>query len=183
MKWRSIGLAGIYIAPVKADGGMNEEALTLVGKTLRGTAGFTSDTAQMNNFYSNESIMPEESVVSEYPVQALRYALMDLEPEKVVVVAGGEVVDMTGGTKKYKAPRGAVEKEHCVRAITDFGLVIDFPRLKTSATVNWPLDRDNIATIEVEQTVMDPFGVNDAPYEYYQGSELTEGQAGYDLVN
>lgn len=183
MKWRSIGLKVVFLAPVNPNGGMNEAALTMVGKTLKGSAGFTGDEPQVNNFFSNESRAPEESVVDQYPMQALKYGLMDLEPEKVVVVNGGEVVDMPGGTKKYKAPRGMNEIEHCARVITDFNIVIDFPRLKTTSVVDWPLDRQNIATVKVTHSALEPYGVNDSPYEYYQASELTAGQAGYELVN
>ena len=182
MKWRSVGLKAIYLAPVLTTGGMNEAELELVGKTLQGSAGFTGDSPTRTDFFSNESMAPEESVVSENPVKALAYNLMDLDPDKVIVVAGGEAVQMTA-SKKYKAARSAVELEHCARVITDFGIVIDFPRLKTVANVNWPLSRTEIATVAVEHSVMEPYGVSDAPYEYYQGSELTAGQAGYELFS
>jgi hypothetical protein len=53
--------------------------------------------------------------------------------------------------------------------------------VKTKATINWPLDNENIANVNVEHKTMEPFGVNDAPYEWYQKSELTETQTGYGL--
>jgi hypothetical protein len=180
MKWRSIGLKGVWLAPVLAGGGMNEEALALVGKTLRGSAGFNGDEPTRNDFYSNESQYPEESVLEQVAMQALKYGLMDLDPDKVIIVAGGESVEMIA-SKKYRAARTTIELEHCARVITDFGIVLDFPRLKTTAAIAWPLDRQNLATINVTHSVMEPHGVNDAPYEWYQAGELTEGQEGYGL--
>jgi hypothetical protein len=126
IKWRSIGLQAIFLAPIKSNGGMNEEALKLVGKTSKGTAGFTSEGGTDKNFFSNESAMPEESITAEEAIAVLKYGLMDIDPDKVAVITGGQAEAMKE-SKKYRAPRATVNLEHCVRVIQSMVLSLIFP--------------------------------------------------------
>lgn len=178
-KTRSIGLKEMLFGDVNPEGGMPEELLQLA-KTFQGTASFTTEAHQTQDFYSEEEpSAPEESIITQPGLKQVRTNFMEWDNDVLVAVFGGSVdksqkVTVDGKTytvDKYKAPKDTVEIEKAIRIITLYDTVIDIPRTKVIARFVWNLTRTEIAQIEVTATVQAPYGATDGVYEIYKLGE------------
>jgi len=174
-KNRSVGLKVIEVADVVPAGGMPTEMASL-GKTLRGTANFTTEQDTIQDFWSEEQpTVPEESVVTEAGLKNLTFNLMEWDNEVLIDVFGGttkEATVTTGGktyaVEKYVAPSDTVIVEKAVRAITPYNMGLDIPRAKIIARFIWNFTRTEIAQIEIVARALAPNGAEDGPYEIYK---------------
>lgn len=179
-KTRSIGLKQILVAAVEAAGGM-PEAMATLGKTYKGTASFTTENDQTQDFYSEESpTAPEESVVTEAGLKQLKWNLMEWDNAALIKLFGGsekdvdvvikddEGVEKTYSVKKYVASKDTVTIELSVRAISRYNVVIDVPRAQVIARFVWNMTQTEIAQIEITAKALAPFGADDGPYEIYK---------------
>lgn len=185
-KTRSIGLKIAYFGDVNPSGGMPEEMRQLA-KTLQGTASFTTEAHQTQDFYSEEEPdAPEESVITQPGLKTIKLNFMEWDNDTLVEVFGGTVeqsqkVTIDGQSytvDKYKAPRNTVEIEKALRVISRYNVVIDVPRAKVVARFVWNLTRTDIAQIEVTATAQAPYGATDGVYEVYKLGEPDPGVGG-----
>lgn len=174
-KTRSIGLKQIEVGEVKAAGGMSD-VLSALGKTYKGTASFTTENDQTQDFYSEESpTAPEESVVTEAGLKQLKWNLMEWDTDALVKVFGGTkktanvtIDGKTYSVEKYVAPKDAVTIELCIRAVSRYNVVIDIPRAQVTARFVWNMTQTEIAQIEITAKALAPFGPEDGAYEIYK---------------
>lgn len=175
-KTRSIGLRAILIGEVAVGGGMPDD-MEQLARTLRGTANFTTEQDQTQDFYCEEyPDAPEESVVSEKGLKNLTFNIMEWDNNVLTKVFGGSVkgatvTDETGAShtvQKYVAPKDYVEIEMAVRAITPYKVGIDIPRAKILARFIWNMTRTEIAQIEIVARAMSPEGAADGTYEVFK---------------
>ena len=76
-KTRSIGLSALMFGAVQSSGGMPED-MVQIARTLKGTANFTTEQDQTQDFYSEEyPDASEESVVSEKGLKNLVTSFME----------------------------------------------------------------------------------------------------------
>jgi hypothetical protein len=176
-KTRSIGLSGILVGDVPDGGGMPAPAdLKQLARTLRGTANFTTEQDQTQDFYCEEyPDAPEESVASEKGLKNLTFNIMEWDNDVLIAVFGGTtktatVADLDGFTyevEKFVPPRDQVEIEKSIRALTPYKVGIDIPRAKILARFIWNMARTEIAQVEVVARAMSPEGATDGVYEIY----------------
>jgi len=175
-KTRSVGLKKILTANVSPTGGMPGEAtMVQLGRTLKGTANFTTEQNTVQDFYCEEEPMtPVESVTSEFGLKNLTFNILEWDNDTLISVFGGtekEVTAIIDGEErtvtKWVAPSDAVEIEKALRAITPFKKAIDIPRAKIIARFIWNFSRTEIAQIEVVARVLAPSAGSDGPYEIY----------------
>jgi hypothetical protein len=175
-KTRSIGLKTILCGAVPAGGGMPvETAMVRLGRTLKGTANFTTEQNTTQDFWCEEEPMaPVESVTSEFGLKNLTFNILEWDNETLIRIFGGTEKDVTaivdGETrtvKKYVAPSDTVEIEQSVRVITPYRKGIDIPRAKIIARFIWSLTRTEIAQIEIIARALAPIAATDGPYEIY----------------
>jgi hypothetical protein len=181
-KNRSIGLKRIDVGEVVATGGM-PATMAPLGKTLRGTANFSTEADTVQDFFSEEQpIVPEESITSEAGLKNLVFNIMEWDNASLIDVFGGSqqeaTVTIDGQTytvMKYKAPSDTVTIEKAFRVITLYKQVIDIKRARVIARFVWNLSRTEIAQVEVTARVMAPPVTTDAPYEIYKlGTPATD---------
>ncbi len=174
-KTRSIGLSGILFGEVQPGGGMPDD-MTQIARTLKGTANFTTEQDQTQDFYCEEyPDAPEESVVSEKGLKNLTFNIMEWDNDVLVTIFGGtkktvNVKNLAGEEKsveKYVAPKEYVEIEKAVRVLTPYNVGFDIPRAKILARFVWNLTRTEIAQIEIVARAMAPAGATDGTYEVY----------------
>jgi hypothetical protein len=175
-KTRSIGLKKILAGDVVLTGGMPAEGdMVQLGRTLKGTANFTTEQDTVQDFWCEEEpSAPVESVASEFGLKNLTFNIMEWDNDTLVRIFGGTVKNISGtfdgatrNVDKYVAPRESVEVEQAMRVITPFATAIDIPRAKIIARFIWNLTRTEIAQIEVVARALSPYGAADGPYEIY----------------
>ena len=174
-KTRSIGLRLGLFGDVNPDGGMPKE-LKQLARTMKGTASFTTEAGQTQDFYSEENPeVPEETVDTEPGLKQAKLNFMEWDNDTLVAVFGGTVKkeDVTVGGKTYQVdkfvpPRSTVVVEKAVRLISRYDVVIDIPRARVRARFVWNLTNTDIAQIEVTATCLTPIGENDGYYEVYK---------------
>lgn len=174
-KTRSIGLKQVLTGEVAIAGGM-PSAMEALGKTFKGTASFTTENDQTEDFYSEENpTAPEESVVTEAGLKQLKWNLMEWDNEGLIKVFGGsektgdvKIGDKTYKAEKYVAPKDVVTVEMAIRAISRYNVVIDIPRAQVTARFVWNMTQTEIAQIEITAKAMSPHGAEDGPYEIYK---------------
>ncbi|MDL2309846.1 hypothetical protein LJC39_01845 [Parabacteroides sp. OttesenSCG-928-B22] len=147
-----------------------------LGKTLRGTANFTTEQDTVQDFYSEEEPMaPEESVTTEPGLKNLTFNVMEWDNDSLIKVFGGSTKQVeitvdgeTYSVEKYVAPKDSVTIEKAIRAISPQNIGLDIPRAKIIARFIWNMTRTEIAQIEVVARAMAPNGEADGPYELYK---------------
>ena len=174
-KTRSIGLSALMFGAVQSGGGMPED-MVQIARTLKGTANFTTEQDQTQDFYSEEyPDAPEESVVSEKGLKNLVTSFMEWDNDVLKKLFGGttksvQINDQNGKqhtVEKFVAPKEYVEIEMAVRALTPYKVGIDIPRAKILARFVWNMTRTEIAQIEVTCRAMAPAGAEDGTYEIF----------------
>lgn len=174
-KTRSIGLRIALFGDVNPEGGMPKE-LKQLAKTLKGTASFTTETGQTQEFYSEEEPeVPEETVETEPGLKQAKLSFLEWDNETLTEVFGGSVrkeqVTVEGKTyqvDKFVPPRSTVVVEKALRLVSRYNVVIDIPRARVKARFVWNLTNTDIAQIEVTATCLSPIGEKDGFYEVYK---------------
>lgn len=174
-KTRSIGMREILLADVSATGGMPEANLKSIARTLKGTANFTTEQDQTQDFYCEEEPdAPVESVSSEKGLKSLTFNILEWDNAALVRVFGGSTksasVTIGGVSKtveKFVPPKEYVEVEQAVRVLTPYKVGIDIPRAKIMARFVWNLTRTEIAQIECQARALSPVGDEDGAYEIF----------------
>lgn len=152
-----------------------EANMVQLGRTLKGVANFTTEQNTVIDFYCEEEpSVPVESVTGEFGLKNLTFNIFEWDNDVLVRIFGGTIKEVTAivdgesrTVSKYVAPRGTVEIEQSVRAITPYKKGIDIPRAKILARFIWNFSRSEISQIEIIARVMAPYGVDDGPYEMY----------------
>jgi hypothetical protein len=182
-KTRSIGLKVILVGDVVSAGGMPvETAMVQLGRTLRGTANFTTEQNTIQDFYCEEEpLAPVESVTSEFGLKNLTFNILEWDNDTLVRIFGGTTKTVTaivdGETRavtKYVSPGTSVEIEQAVRVITPYAKGIDIPRAKIVARFIWNLTRTEISQIEIIARALAPHAATDGVYEIYDIPEPVE---------
>jgi hypothetical protein len=185
-KTRSIGLKKILVGNVAASGMPVEADMEQLGRTLKGTANFTTAQDTVQDFWCEEEPeAPVESVTSEFGLKNLTFNILEWDNDTLVRVFGGTkkdvpniIVDGTARTlSKYVPPRGSAEVELAVRVITPYKKGIDIPRAKITARFIWNLSRTEIAQVEVVARALTPVSPGDGPYEIYDIPEPVTEQS------
>ena len=144
---RTFGLKSVKMGPV---GGTLE--LLGDGNTLEGTASFTKEEDEENEFYSEEKDDPIETIQKKGKA-ILEFAIVDFTPATLQKVLGGEI-DGTSGD--WKAPDVAPEIEQAFEVVTKRDVLITMKRAKVKASIDWPLTRDDLGRVVVRATALAP---------------------------
>lgn len=165
----------ILLGDVKAGGGMPEDALAPIARTLKGTANFTTEQDQTQDFFCEEEPdAPVETVTTEKGLKSLTWNILEWDNAALVRVFGGTTksatVKVDGADKtveKFVPPKDYVEIEQAVRVLTPYKVGIDIPRAKIMARFVWNLTRTEIAQVECVARAMSPEGSDDGAYEIF----------------
>jgi hypothetical protein len=153
-----------------------ETNMVQLGRTLQGTANFTTEQDTVQDFYAEEEpIAPVESVTTEFGLKNLTFNILEWDNDTLVRIFGGTIkqvenIIVDGASRtitKYVPPRESAEIEQAVRVITPFKKGIDIPRAKIIARFVWNLARTEIAQIEIVARALAPNTETDGPYEIY----------------
>jgi len=159
---RSIGLASIKLGAIAVDGGMST-ALAALGVTYQDTAEMVREDPEITEIYSEENDDPEEVLETRGPA-IVRWSIMNVDPDEVVRVLGGEV---TGTTDKvYHSPVSKDPIELSLEIITKSGLKIEIPRAKINAKENFQFRKKGVLLIDIEARVLTPTKIDTAPISW-----------------
>ena len=177
-KTRSIGMKQILMADVSASGGMPEADLKQIARTLKGTANFTTEQAQTQEFYCEEQPgVPVESVIYEKGLTSLTFNLLEWDNNVLISVFGGStktvsvtIGDTSKSVEKFVPANEYVEIEQAIRVLTPYKVGIDIPRAKIFARFLCNLTRTEIAQIECTAFPLSPSGSAYDAFETFNSS-------------
>jgi hypothetical protein len=151
---RALGLEYIKVGDVGATGGMGE-TLAALGVTYKDTAELVQADAEVTEFFSEENDDPEEEI-SKRGVVEVRWSIINYSPEEMVKVLGG-TVSGTAPNDSWEAPATQPDIEKSIQ-IKDkvSGRILQIPRAKVTAKLNWKLARTGIAMIDIVAKVLTP---------------------------
>lgn len=154
---RALGLEYIKIADPEPDGGMGgtTDALAALGVTYKDTAELVQADPEVTEFFSEENDEAEE-ILTKKGVSEIRWAIINYNPTDMEKVLGGTVTGVDPN-EVWEAPATSPDIEKSIE-IKDkkSGRVMQIPRAKITAKLNWKLSRNGIATIEVVAKVLTP---------------------------
>lgn len=161
---RSIGLTSLKLGAIAGDGGMGT-SLTALGVTYQDTAELIREDPDITEIYSEENDEPEEVLETKGPIR-LRWSILNVDPDEVVRVLGGEV---TGTSPKvYNSPVSKDPIELSVEIETRTGLKIQIPRAKINAKENFQFRKKGVLLIDIEARVLTPTKANTPPITWTQ---------------
>ena len=150
------------------------EEMKQLARTLKGTANFTTEQDQTQEFFCEEEPdAPVESVISEKGLKNLTFNILEWDNAVLKTLFGGKEVDgkikdlssTEHNVKKFIPPKDYVEVEKALRVLTPYKVGFDIPRAKILARFQWNLTRTEIAQIEVTAHCMTPDGDDSGTYE------------------
>jgi len=150
---RSFGLKSVKMGDVAEEGGMGT-ALTLLGdgNTYEGTASFVKEEDEEVEFHSEEHDDPIE-VTRKKGKAVLAFSIVDLTPDTLIRVLGGTVDEASGN---WESPDVAPEIEQSVEVITKKDVKIQIVRGKVSASIDWPLTKDDLGKVVIKVVATAP---------------------------
>lgn len=159
---RSFGLKSVKMGDVDVGGGMGTN-LTLLGdgNTYEGTASFIKEEDEEVEFRSEEHDDPIETTRKKGKA-VLTFSIVDLTPATLVRVLGGTV---NGTSGNWEAPAVAPEIEQSVEVITKKDVKIQIVRGKVSASIDWPLTRDDLGKVVIKVVALTPTLADTPAYE------------------
>jgi len=175
-KIRSVGLSAILFGDVTDGGAKMPEEMKQLARTLKGTATFTTEQDQTQEFFCEEEPdAPVESVISEKGLKNLTFNILEWDNAVLKTLFGGKEVDgkikdlssTEHNVKKFIPPKDYVEVEKALRVLTPYKVGFDIPRAKILARFQWNLTRTEIAQIEVTARCMAPDGDDSGTYEVF----------------
>ncbi len=159
---RSIGLASIKLGAIAGDGGIGT-SLTVLGVTYQDTAELVREDPEITEIYSEENDEPEEVLETKGPA-LVRWSIMNVDPDEVVRVLGGEV---TGTAPKvYNSPVSKAPIELSIEIVTRSGLKIEIPRAKINAKENFQFRKKGVLLIDIEARILTPTKSNTSPIKW-----------------
>lgn len=160
----ALGLEFIKIGDVDAGGGMGA-TLAAVGKTYKDTAELVQADPEVTEFYVEEEDDPVEEL-SKRGITEVRWGVINMTPADMVKVLGG-TVSGTAPSDTWNAPATTPEIEQSVQ-IKDkkSGRVLNIPRARISAKIDWKLARTGIAIVSIVAKILVPTDGTSAPYSW-----------------
>lgn len=163
---RSFGLKSIKMADCPADGTMAADAdLTILGVTLQDTASLVGADAQVDNVFSEENDLPEESFSTD-GIKSLKFSIINVDPDTALRIMGGTVT--AGPPKVWNAPIATPKIEQSVRILTKSNLQIDIPRAQVIAKVNFQFKKRGVLQIDVTCNILVPGDPDTLPLSWQQ---------------
>jgi hypothetical protein len=148
---RSFGLKSVKIGDVGASGGMGQTlALLGDGNTLEGTASFIKEEDEEVEFYAEERDDAIETIMKK-GASILEFGIVDFTAATLVKVLGG-----TDNAGVWEAPDVAPEIEQSIEVITKKDVKIEIVRAKISASIDWPLSKEELGKVTVRAKVLAP---------------------------
>lgn len=159
---RTFGIKSIKMGDVDAGGGMGT-TLTVLGdgNTLEGTASFTKEEDEENEFFAEEYDDPIETIQKKGRA-TLEFCIVDFTPNTLVRVLGGKV---NGTSGNWEAPDVAPEIEQSVEVITKKDVLIQIVRGKVKGSIDSPLSKDDLGKVRVKVTALTPTLADTPAYE------------------
>ena len=165
---RAIGLEYIKIGDVGAGGGMGD-TLAAIGQTYKDTAELVQADPEVTEFYVEEADDPVEELTTK-GVSELRWGVIDMTPANMVKVLGG-TVSGTAPNDSWNAPSVTPEIEQSIEVKDKkTGRVMQFPRCKIRAKIDWKLARTGIAIVSVVAKILVPTDGTTAPIIWKPGA-------------
>ena len=158
---RTFGVKSIKMGDVGAEGGMGTSLAVLGdGNTLEGTASFIKEEDEEVEFFAEEHDDAIETILKK-GAAILEFGIVDFTPATLVKVLGGEVDGVSGA---WNAPAVAPEIEQSVEVVTKRDVQIQLVRAKISASIDWPLSKEELGKVTVRAKVLAPTAGETAPY-------------------
>lgn len=157
---RAYGLEYIKIGDKAVDGGMGTSLETL-GVTYENTAELIQDDAEITEVKSEENIEPEEIFEVE-GTKRINWSIMNYDPDQLVKVLGGTATG-SAPNKSWEAPVSKNPIEKSIEFKTKSGHVVQVPRAKLTAKVNWKMRKNGVALVDIVARIMTPTKAGTAP--------------------
>lgn len=157
---RSYGLEYIKVGAIEADGGLST-ALAALGVTFENTAELVQDDAEITEIKSEENIEPEEIFEVE-GTKRVNWSVMNYDADKLVIVLGGTATGVAPN-KTWESPVSKDPIELSVEFKTKTGHIVQIPRAKITAKLNWQIRKNGMALVEISARVMTPAKADTPP--------------------
>lgn len=155
-----IGVTSIKIGAIAGDGGMGT-SLTSVGDTVAQSASMVSEEGTTTDFRIEESDDPVYSILSEKGKVTVSWSTFANDATTLQKFFGGTVV--AGPPAVWSAPDTLPELERSMEITMKDGTIIKIVRAKLISKFNWPLDKTQMAQIDIVATVLTPTKAATAP--------------------
>lgn len=153
MAKRVLGVASIKLGAIAGDGGMGT-SLTQIGDTVPGSAILENAEGTTQDFFSEESDTPIESIISEAGTTTFNFSTMNLDADSLVLLFGG--TKTTGPPVKWEPPATLGTKELSIEVIDRKGNKFEFVRVsvKPKFTVNF--NKTALGQVDIVGTILTP---------------------------
>jgi len=157
---RPIGLEYIKVGEIAGDGDMGT-SLAALGVTYQDTAELIQDDPDITEIYSEENVDPEETLEVD-GVKRMNWSIMNYDPDEMVKILGG-TASGTAPNKTWESPTTKEPIELSVEYKSKRGDIVQIPRMKINAKINWQMRKKGVALIDIKGTVMTPTKAGVAP--------------------
>lgn len=157
---RSYGLEYIKVGAIEEDGGLST-ALAALGVTYENTAELVQDDPDITEIKSEENIEPEEIFEVE-GTKRINWSIMNYDPDELVKILGGTATGVAPN-KTWESPVSKSPIELSVEFKTKTGHIVQVPRAKITAKLNWQMRKNGMALVEVSARIMTPTKADTAP--------------------
>lgn len=146
---RSFGLKSTKMGDIPDDGTMSV-TLAAIALTYKGSATLKEADPTITDIYVEEEDFPVESF-DQMGNTVLAFSILDLTPETLQKLKGGTLV---GGS--WNAPRAVVDIEQSLQVITKRNVLIEIPRAKVRAVLNFQLGQTLVSLVDIKATCLLP---------------------------
>ena len=149
---RALGLEYIKVGELN-NGGM-ATTLDSLGVTYKDTAELTQGDPEVTEHFSEENDEAEE-IVTKKGATEIKWSIMNYDPNTLAKVLGG-TVSGTSPNFVWEAPSSAVPIEQSIEIMDKNSNVLQIPRAKITAKMNWKLSSSGVALVEITAKVLTP---------------------------
>lgn len=150
---RPYGLEYIKVGPIESDGSMSTN-LAALGVTYENTAELIQDDPEITEVKSEENIEPEEIFEVE-GTKRINWSIMNYDPDQLVTILGG-TASGTAPNKTWASPVSKDPIELSIEFKTKSGHIVQIPRAKITAKLNWQMRKNGVALVDISGRIMTP---------------------------
>lgn len=132
------------------DDGTMSLTLSTIALTYKGSATLKEADPTITDIYVEEEDFPVESF-DQMGNTILAFSILDLTPETLQRLKGGTLV---GGA--WNSPRAVVDIEQSLQVLTKRDILIEIPRAKIRAVLNFALGRTDVSLVDIKATALLP---------------------------
>jgi len=146
---RSFGVKSIKLGDIPDDGSMSI-TLAALGLTYQDSASLKEAEGTVTDVFAEEVDFPVESF-QDLGQTMLAFSIMDLTAAGLLKLKGGTLVEGSWGS-----PRAIVDIEQSAQIITRRNVLIEIPRGKVRAVLNFDLKKKQVALVDIKMPALLP---------------------------